>query len=174
MTPSQRATNNGNVGGYRYQDNVNSSSFSHTASYTYDGVNRLSGATAETLSGSTILWQQSYSYDRWGNGSCSGTGLCPLLTYNSQNNNQLATIGNSSFSYDAAGNLLQDPSNYPVQPVHTYQWDAEGRVSTVDPGNNPTWNFTYNALGHRVQWAYGSSGAADQHLFDPAGNWLGN
>jgi hypothetical protein len=46
-------------------------------------------------------------------------------------------------------------------------------VSSVDPGNNPTWNFTYNAPGHRAQWAYGSSGAADQHLFDPAGNWLG-
>jgi RHS repeat-associated protein len=40
----------------------------------------------------------------------------------------------------------------------------------VDGGS--TWNFTYNALGHRVQWAY--SGAADQHLFDPEGTWLGN
>jgi len=49
---------------------------------------------------------------------------------------------------------------------------AEGRVSTVDPGNNPTWSFTYNALGHRVQWA--SSSGGELHLFDPAGNWLGN
>src|SRR5271157_5063037 len=49
---------------------------------------------------------------------------------------------------------------------------AEGRVSTVDPGNNPTWSFTYNALGHRVQWA--SSSGGELHLFDPEGNWLGN
>ena len=93
------------------------------------------------------------------------------MTYNNHNNNQLATIGINnplSFSYDAAGNLTYDPSNL---PAHTYQWDAEGRVSTVDPGSNPTWSFTYNALGHRVQWAY--TGGADQHLFDPEGNWLG-
>ena len=35
-----------------------------------------------------------------------------------------------------------------------------------------TWSFAYNALGHRVQWAY--PGGADQHFFDPEGNWLGN
>src|SRR5208282_5192554 len=36
----------------------------------------------------------------------------------------------------------------------------EGRVSTVDPGTSPTWKFTYNALGHRAQWAYGNAGGA--------------
>jgi RHS repeat-associated protein len=165
-TPSQGTTNNGNVMGYWYQDYVNPSSFSHKASYTYDGVNRLSTATAKTLAGSTI-WSQTYSYDQWGNGSCSGTGLCPSLTYNSQHNNRLATIGNYSFSYDAAGNLTYDPSNL---SAHTYQWDAEGRVASVDSGS--TWSFTYNALGHRVQWASPSGG--ELHLFDPEGNWLGN
>jgi RHS repeat-associated protein len=71
-----------------------------------------------------------------------------------------------------AGNLTSDPSNYPLA-THTYQWDAEVRVSPVDPGNNPpTWSFTYNALGQRVQWAY--PGGTDQHLFDPNGTWLGN
>jgi hypothetical protein len=43
--PTSGSGNNGNVMGYWYQDNVNSS-FSHTASYTYDNVNRLSGAVA--------------------------------------------------------------------------------------------------------------------------------
>ena len=70
--------------------------------------------------------------------------------------------------------MTEDSSNYPTHPVHTYDWDAEGRVSQVDPGSNATWIFTYNALGQRVQWAYGNSGGADQHWFDPAGNWLGN
>ncbi len=162
------ANNNGNVAGYYYVDPMNGSALYHTASYTYDGVNRLWTATAKTLAGSTI-WSQTYSYDQWGNGSCSGTGLCASVTYNNHNNNQLATIGNYSFQYDAAGNLTQDPSNYPLQPVHYYQWDAEGRVASVDGGS--TWSFTYNALGDRVQWAY--TGGADQHLFDPAGNWLG-
>ena len=43
-------------------------------------------------------------------------------------------------------------------------------MASVDGGS--TWSFTYNALGDRVQWAY--SGGADQHFFDPEGNWLGN
>ena len=55
--------------------------------------------------------------------------------------------------------------------AHTYQWDAEERVSSVDPGSSPTWSFTYNALGHRAQWVH--PGGADQHLFDPEGGWLG-
>jgi hypothetical protein len=38
---------------------------------------------------------------------------------------------------------------------------------------DPTWSFTYNALGHRAQWAYGSAGGAAQHLFGPDGTWLG-
>jgi RHS repeat-associated protein len=173
-TPSQGTTNNGNVVGYRYQDNVNPPSFSHTASYIYDGVNRLSTATAKTMSGSTIWSQtygsQSYSHpDQWGNWTCSGSGACPSLTWNSQNNH-LLTIGVNNplpFSYDAAGNLTYDPSNL---SAHTYQWDAEGRVASVDSGS--TWSFTYNALGYRVQWASPSGG--ELHLFDPEGNWLGN
>ena len=72
-------------------------------------------------------------------GTCTQGGVyCPSLTYNSNNNNQLAAIGSSSFSYDAAGNLITDPSN-PLA-THTYQWDAEGRVATVDSGS--TWSFT--------------------------------
>jgi RHS repeat-associated protein len=71
--------------------------------------------------------------------------------------------------YDAAGNITYDPSNV---TAHTYQWDAEGRVSKVDPGlNPPTWVFTYNALGHRVQFASPTMG--ELRVFDPGGNWLG-
>jgi RHS repeat-associated protein len=145
------------------------SGFSHTMSYTYDHLNRLATATAKSLGGST-LWSYAYSYDRWGNGTCTQGGVdCPSLVYNSNNNNQLATIGSSLFSYDAAGNLTTDPSN--ALATHTYQWDAEGRVSVVDPGSSPTWSFTYNAVGDRVTWTH--SGSADQHIFDPAGNFLG-
>ncbi len=53
---------------------------------------------------------------------------------------------------------------------HSYQSDAEGRLSSVDSGS--TWWARYNALGERAEWI--SSGEADQHLFDPWGTWLGN
>jgi RHS repeat-associated protein len=152
--------------------------FGHTATYTYDTVNRLLTAVAAPIALGTYGYNLTFNYKtpdnstgQYGNMSCvtnaQTVGYCLNLSFNAANN-QVSTSG---YTYDAAGNLTKDSSN---SPAHIYQWDAEGRVSAVDPGSSPTWAFTYNALGHRVQWAYGSSGAADQHLFDPAGNWLGN
>ncbi len=160
--PSAGTSDNGNVMGYWYQDSVNSS-FSHTATYTYDGVNRLSTAVATGSS----TYNLTFSYDRYGNMTCQTNGQtngpCPNWAYN-PSTNQLATSG---FPYDAAGNLTKDSSN---PTAHTWQWDGEGRAASVDSGS--TWGFTYNALGDRAQWAY--TGGADQHLFDPAGTWVGN
>jgi RHS repeat-associated protein len=148
--------------GYWYQDSVQSG-LSHTASYTYDGVNRLITAVATGSS----TYNLTFSYDAYGNMTCTTNGqtqgYCPNWAFNTSTN-QLTTSG---FTYDAAGNLTKDSSN---AAAHTYQWDAEGRVASVDSGS--TWAFTYNAVGNRVQWAY--SGGTDEHLFDPAGNWLGN
>ena len=164
--PTGNATDNGNVMGYWYNDSVQSG-FSHTASYSYDNVNRLTGATATGNS----TYNQIYSYTlsdgsngQYGNMTCT-TGCTPANWTLNPGNNQL--IPTSSYTYDAAGNLTKDSSI----SVHTYQWDAEGRVSVVDPGSNPTWTFTYNAVGDRVQWAY--AGGTYQHIFDPKGGWLG-
>jgi RHS repeat-associated protein len=157
--------NNGNVIGYTYTDAVNSG-FSHSALYVYDSLNRL--ACAQATGNST--YNVAFTYDRYGNMACSlnsytNIGSCPEWTYNSSTN-QLTTSG---CTYDAAGNMTEDCS---TSAGHTFQWDAEGRVSSVDPGKNPpTWTFTYNAVGNRVQWA--NPGGADQHMFDPWGNWLG-
>lgn len=56
---------------------------------------------------------------------------------NPQNNNRL-----DSHSYDAAGNLLNDG-------VHSYTYDAENRITTVDAGATAT--YLYDALGQRVE-----------------------
>ena len=88
-------------------------------------------------------------------------GPCPQWAYNTSTN-RLTTSG---FTYDAAGNLTTDAS---TMPNHTYQWDAEGRVSSVDSGS--TWTFTYDALGDRVQMTVPSG---SQYLaYDVAGNWI--
>jgi len=89
-------------------------------------------------------------------------GPCPQWSYNTSN--QLAT--STGCTYDAAGNMTKDCST-----GHTYQWDAEGRVSSVD--NGALWAFTYNALGHRVQWSYSNGSTLNQQMFDPNGGWLG-
>lgn len=49
--------------------------------------------------------------------------------------------------------------------THTYQWDAEGRLSWVDSGSLDT--IAYNALG---QWVYWGTGNASQYIYDSAGN----
>ena len=156
--------------GYWYQDSVNTS-YSHTAAYSYDDVNRLS--TAVATGNSTYNLSFGYKGDgsngQYGNMNCltnaQTNGPCPNWSF-SASSNQLTTSG---CTYDAAGNLTTDSSN-PLA-THTYQWDAEGRVAVVDPGSNPTWSFTYNAVGDRVQWAH--PGGTDQHLFDPTGNSMG-
>ncbi len=159
--PTSGSGNNGSVMGYWYQDSVNSS-FSHTASYTYDDVSRL--ITAVATGNST--YNLTFGYDAYGNMTCQTNaqtnGPCPNWAYNASTN-QLSTSG---FTYDAAGDLTTDKSN---ATTHTYQWDADGRVSTVDSG--ATWSFTYNALGQRVQMV--SSGGTQELMYDPYGNWLG-
>jgi RHS repeat-associated protein len=170
--PPSGTTDNGNVNGYWYQDNSAYSWFSHSAAYSYDSVNRLTGAVATAFGPGTVSYNLSFSYTRdnsngqYGNMSCVSNiytnGLCTNLSFNAANN-QITTSG---YTYDAAGNLTKDSSN---PTAHTYQWDGEGRVSSVDSGS--TWSFTYNALGHRARWAF--TGGAAQHLFDPTGTWLG-
>jgi RHS repeat-associated protein len=149
--------------GYFYQDYFQTG-FSHTASYTYDNVNRLTEAAASPAVSGTNSYTQNYSLDQFGNMTCtSGCANMPAnLAFNVANNQ----INSSNYTYDLAGNLTKDSSN---GTAHTYQWDAEGRVSKVDSGS--TWTFTYDALGDRVVWV--SGGVTSNALFDPAGNWLG-
>ncbi len=161
--PTSGTGNNGNATGYWYQDLVNTS-FDQTMTYTYDNVNRLTEAVATGNSSFT----QTYGYTgdgstgQYGNMTCkTGCANMPAnLTLSASTNH----VTSSNYTYDAAGNMTYDAS-----ASHAYQWDAEGRVSKVDSGT--TWTFTYDAVGDRVAWV--SGGVTSDHLFDPAGNWLG-
>jgi RHS repeat-associated protein len=154
--PAQGTDNNGNVAGMYYSDSANSG-LSHTASYNYDGVNRLSGAAATGNS----TYSQSYTYDPYGNMSCAASPAetkCMAPTYSPATSH----ITTSGYSYDAAGNLTGDGTN-------TYEWDAEARLAKVINGAGTAISTnTYNALGQRVRdvttsnttdEAYGADGA---------------
>src|SRR5437667_11079312 len=52
--------------------------------------------------------------------------------------------------------------------THTYAWDAEGRLKSVDSGT--TASFTYNALGQRAVKALSSENI--DALYDPFGNTM--
>lgn len=118
--------------------------------YTYDSFNRLNTAVSNTGLGCSEV------YDLYGNrlaqNNDGGTCYTPQHT-SSGNNNRL-----DGFSYDAAGNLLNDG-------VHNYSYDAEGRLSAVDGG--ATASYVYDAEGRRVRRS--ASGAVD-YLYDPAGH----
>jgi YD repeat-containing protein len=55
---------------------------------------------------------------------------------------------NTGFTYDAAGNMTNDG-------VHSYTYDAEGNIVTVDNGSTAT--YVYDALNHRVRTVVGSA-----------------
>ncbi|MGH9396820.1 MAG: RHS repeat-associated core domain-containing protein, partial [Terriglobia bacterium] len=154
--PSQGAGDNGNVMGYLYQ-NVNPS-FSHTAAYQYDSLNRLGSAVAA----GSLTYNLAYYYDQYGNMTCTvngqTNGLCPAYGFNPANNR----ITNSGYTYDAAGDLTADGT-------HTYQWDAEGRFASEDGGATEV--RTYNALGERARIV--SQGTPLDLFSDPAGKPLG-
>ena len=52
--------------------------------------------------------------------------------------------------------------------AHTYAWDAEGRLKSVD--NGATASFTYNALGQRAVKALTRENI--DALYDPFGNTM--
>jgi hypothetical protein len=65
-------------------------------------------------------------------------GPCPNYAFSASTNR----ISTSGFTYDAAGDLTDDGT-------HSYQYDAEGRLISVDHGT--TASYVYNALGWRVE-----------------------
>ena len=89
-----------------------------------------------------------FSYDQWGNMVCvqnpQTNGLCPQYSVSTATN-QLNTAG---YSYDAAGDLTADG-------VHTYQWDAEGRLVSVDGSSRAS--YVYDAFGKRVEKQVGAN-----------------
>jgi RHS repeat-associated protein len=135
--------------------------------YGYDTLNRLTGAV-NALSTTVGLQYANqigcWAYDAFGNRTAQyyQTAPCPTpesnvpvpgtnqITYNSSN--QVTGVNQSgppnhlsgSFTYDAAGNVLNDITNQ-------YAYDAEGRLCAVE--NNTTkipTQYLYDASGTRV------------------------
>lgn len=107
--------------------------------YSYDPVGNLSSASSWNGYASNGFIA---GYDRYGNRwnesvphTASGTGPNQSLSFNIANN-QI-----NSFTYDTAGNLINDGQ-------HTYQYDADNNLVMIDNGNTAT--YWYDALGERV------------------------
>ena len=120
--------------------------------YTYDTLNRLK--TLTSTSDPYGCTGMSWNYDGWGNrlsqNKTSGPA-CPDTFSNTftQNNNRL-----DGYSYDAAGDLLNDPN-------YCYTYDAEGHITQVSASapscGTVVATYVYDALGNRVEKIQGSS-----------------
>ena len=132
---------------------------SWTWQYSYDSLNRLIAATSPELALGC-----SETYDAYGN----RTSQAAYGSGNSCISNSMSFTGNNNRidmgSYDASGNLLQDPPSVAVR--HTYTYDAEGRLSSVDGATA----YVYGADGVRVA-AISASGTTN-YLSDFDGSLL--
>jgi RHS repeat-associated protein len=123
--------NNGNVLTHTYSGG----GLSYTQSFGYDPLNRL---TTSSESGSS--WSQTNGYDRYGNRWIDLGGGNQNLYFNTSNNRI------SGWSYDAAGNLLNDAS-------HSYSYDAENKITDVDS----LAAYIYDGAGQRVRKLVGEN-----------------
>lgn len=145
------AANNGNLYGIT---NVKDATRSQT--FTYDPLNRL------VTAGDNGHWSNSYLYDAWGNlQKTPGSPAGENFQHAADGNNHL--IG---YSYDAAGNLLNDGIN-----SFNYGYDAEYRLISAG-----TTTYLYDAGGRRIQkstgttYWYGPTGGALAET-DSSGHW---
>jgi RHS repeat-associated protein len=123
--------NNGDIMSLNYSGG----GLSYTQTFTYDSLNRI--ATAVETNGGTTNWTQNNAYDRYGNRQIDYGGGGYNLTFGSTTNR----ITTSGYTYDSAGNLINDLA-------HSYGFDAVNKVATVD---STAAIYTYDGEGHRVK-----------------------
>jgi RHS repeat-associated protein len=128
---------------YQLNGNVNSSTDSvngNWTQYTYDSTNRLTQATS--AAGLTLGW----TYDSFGNRkaqTATGTGSAPQPSFTFSGNNNRADAS-GGFAYDAAGNITTDNLG------QSYQFDADGRISSVSGGISGNAVYKYDSEGQLV------------------------
>jgi len=109
--------------------------------YTYDPFNRL-------LSSNGTGQAYTYDYDRFANRWHQNGPHPSQLGFDANNR----IVAGSGIAYDASGNVTADGS-------HTYTYDAEGHISTVDGG--ATASYVYDAEGRRARKTTASAGSVD-------------
>jgi RHS repeat-associated protein len=127
-----------------------------SAAYTYDNLGRL--VTSNQTSNS-VSAQRRFVYDRWGNRTSvydavtGGNQIQSIALEQSGGapTNQITSVTQGStvnYSYDSAGNVTNDGA-------HSFTYDAENRVVSVDGGATAT--YGYDHQNRRVKKTVGST-----------------
>jgi len=140
---------NGTLGTLAITDPLNTSN-AQTCNYTHDDLTRIASANCGSI------WSQTFTFDPFGNINKAGNSSFGA-TY-SPSTNRMTTIGSSTPTYDANGNVTNDF-------LHTYAWDANGRPVTID-----SVGATYDALGRMVE--LNRAGVYGEIVYAPTGDKL--
>ncbi len=113
-------------------------------SFPYDNASRLVTASGWSA------WGRRFAFDRWGNRTgmwdavSGGNQLqnIAIATTGGVANNRIANVNGVAYTYDASGDVTADGA-------HSYQYDAECRLATVDSGSAAT--NTYDSSNWRVK-----------------------
>lgn len=130
-----------------------------TAGYRYDQAGRLAGIGYRHRGDD--LADLTYVYDRTGRRTGVSGGLAqaalpaPFAGAVFDPGNRLVELGDTTFAYDGAGNLIDDGTN-------SYTWDARGRLVAVDGPVSA--EFAYDPFGRRV--AKTVDGATTRYVWD--------
>jgi YD repeat-containing protein len=127
-----------------------------SAAYSYDDLGRL--VTSNQASNGSSA-QRRFAYDRWGNRTAvwdavsGGTEIQSITLRQSGGapTNQIQSVTSGSivnYTYDEAGNVKNDGA-------HSYTYDAENRVVSVDGGSTGT--HAYDNSNRRYKKAFGSA-----------------
>jgi RHS repeat-associated protein len=109
---------------------------SHTITYAYDSLYRVTNANYST--GSVFT----YTYDEVGN-RLTQTTLTNTTVYTYDNANRLTNVNGVAQIWDDNGNLVNDGAS-------TYAYDSANRLITVTQGAN-VYAFAYNGQGDRLR-----------------------
>jgi len=111
---------------------------SSTIQYAYDAGGRLTAIT-DSISGAV-----SYTYNDYGCGSCSGSGLDRIAQ-------EVSPLGTVDYTYDALGR--RESMTLAGSPVVNYIYDDADRLTMIDRvigGNAKEYNFEYDPAGRRT------------------------
>jgi len=133
--------------------------------YTYDGLNRLLTSNCSANCPDGLSTQGfSYGYDRYGNRwsqtVTAGSGGQSTLSFTGAQNGGVPNNRIDGYSYDAAGNLLNDGTN-------NYAYDGENRIVSV---NGSASTYVYDAEGRRFSKT--TAGVTVANIYDRKGNLI--
>lgn len=115
--------------------------------YTYDQLDRLTGAVGPDPANPLLTLTESYDYDSVGNRTSSHLATGQVH----DDANRLLEDSEFIYTYDLNGNL-ESKEDRATNALTTYDWDVEDRLIAVHTPTQ-TVTFRYDALGRRIEKA---------------------